>query len=298
MRCGAFARLAKKMHTLWLARSSTCCRMICRSKMNNFSNSSHNRKKSIVEYKIETDDGAIDTDDVQMNDASGNLEHQPFPQLRYCNSLRAYPALKQPFPAFRILNPDGSLFGKNQKTKSDKAALMNDPEKVVKIYKEMIKLNVLDGILYNSQRQGRISFYMTSSGEEGCVIASAAALSPQDIIYGQYREAGALLYRGYSLKDLMNQVFSNHLDDARGRQMPVHYGSKELNYFTISSPLGTQIPQASGAAYQLKRLDKDKEMKDKRIVLCYFGDGAASEGDFHAALNFAATLECPVLFFW
>lgn len=71
----------------------------------------------------------------------------------------------------------------------------------------------------------------------------------------------------------------------------VHYGSRALNFQTISSPLGTQIPQAAGAAYAFKREGR------KNVVMCYFGEGAASEGDFHAALNMAATLKCPVIFF-
>jgi 2-oxoisovalerate dehydrogenase E1 component alpha subunit len=73
--------------------------------------------------------------------------------------------------------------------------------------------------------------------------------------------------------------------------MPVHYGSRAANVQTISSPLGTKIPQAAGAAYQQKLEGK------KACTICYFGDGAASEGDFHAGLNFAATLKCPVIFF-
>lgn len=61
---------------------------------------------------------------------------------------------------------------------------------------------------------------------------------------------------------------------------------------TISSPLATQIPQAVGSAYVFKR-----QPNNERCVIVYFGDGAASEGDTHAAMNFAATLECPVIFF-
>jgi len=98
------------------------------------------------------------------------------------------------------------------------------------------------------------------------------------------------LYRGFTLDNFMNQLFSNHFDPAKGRQTPIHYGSAKLNFQTISSPLGTQIPQASGAGYALKMMGK------KNCVLCYFGDGAASEGDFHPALNFASTLDCPVVF--
>jgi len=80
-------------------------------------------------------------------------------------------------------------------------------------------------------------------------------------------------------------------DLGKGRQMPVHYGSKELNICTVSSPLCTQVPQASGAGYQYRIKGQD------RIAITYFGEGAASEGDFHSALNFAATLRCQTLFF-
>lgn len=156
----------------------------------------------------------------------------------------------------------------------------------------MITIRTLDDILYNAQRQGRISFYMTNTGEEGCQIGSAAALHTDDYIYGQYREAGVLLHRGFGLSDFMNQCFGNCKDPGKGKQMPVHYGSKQHNFFTISSPLGTQIPHAAGAAYALKLDGK------KNVVMCYFGEGAASEGDFHAGVNFAATTESPVIFFW
>ncbi|OAD58377.1 2-oxoisovalerate dehydrogenase subunit alpha, mitochondrial [Eufriesea mexicana] len=160
----------------------------------------------------------------------------------------------------------------------------------IKIYCKMITLNIMDKILYESQRQGRISFYMTNIGEEATQIGSAAAVSLEDIIYAQYREAGVLLWREYPIIDFMNQCYGNHKDTSKGRQMPVHYGSKKLNFVTISSPLTTQLPQAVGTAYALKQFKKDA------CVVCYFGEGAASEGDAHAAFNFAATLECPIIF--
>lgn len=72
--------------------------------------------------------------------------------------------------------------------------------------------------------------------------------------------------------------------------MPIHYGSKDLNIFTISSPLATQLLHAVGCAY-VKKIEADDS-----VAAVYFGDGAASEGDFHAAMNFAATLESPTLF--
>ncbi|XP_051632429.1 2-oxoisovalerate dehydrogenase subunit alpha, mitochondrial-like isoform X3 [Manacus candei] len=190
----------------------------------------------------------------------------------------------------------------------------------------MTLLNTMDRILYESQRQGRISFYMTNYGEEGTHVGSAAALEPSDLVFGQYREAGVLLYRGYPLELFMAQCYGitndpgmgqvcprcvpgvllyrgyplelfmaqcygNVNDPGKGRQMPVHYGCRERHFVTISSPLATQIPQAVGAAYAIKRADAS------RAVVCYFGEGAASEGDAHAGFNFAATLECPIVFF-
>jgi 2-oxoisovalerate dehydrogenase E1 component alpha subunit len=111
------------------------------------------------------------------------------------------------------------------------------------------------------------------------------------MVFAQYREMGVLMYRGFTLQQLADQCFSNESDNGKGRQMPVHYGSKELNYQTVSSPLTTQLPQAVGAAYAMKL------SKKPTISMCYFGEGAASEGDFHAALNFSATLEAPIVFF-
>lgn len=90
---------------------------------------------------------------------------------------------------------------------------------------------------------------MTNYGEEGTHIGSAAALEPDDLVYGQYREAGVLMYRGFPLDQFMNQCYGNELDVGKGRQMPVHYGSKDLRFVTISSPLGTQIPQGIKKLY-------------------------------------------------
>ena len=84
---------------------------------------------------------------------------------------------------------------------------------------------------------------MTSYGEEATHFGSAAALDFGDLVMGQYREAGVLMWRGFTLEQFMNQCYANELDAGKGRQMPVHYGSRDYNYLTISSPLATQMPQ-------------------------------------------------------
>lgn len=187
-------------------------------------------------------------------------------------------------PMLQILNADGTV--------NEQATVPElDQQTAVKIYETMQYTRILDERMVAAQRQGRISFYLASTGEEASTVASAAALESQDMIMSQYREQGALAYRGYTTEQFMNQMFSNEREPNKGRQMPIHYGAVELNFMTISSPLGTQIPQATGYAYGQKMAGLDA------VTICYFGEGAASEGDFHAGLNMAAVLNSPAIFF-
>ena len=172
-----------------------------------------------------------------------------------------------------------------------------------RLLRHMLRLREMDTIFQNAQRQGRISFYLTCRGEEAIHFGAASALEHQDVILGQYREQGPLMWRGFTLQQYADQCFSNEADLGKGRQMPIHYGSRALNYQTISSPLGTQIPQAVGVAYRLKlsaaaaaSTGNTSDTK-KAVSICFFGDGCTSTTDFHSGLNFAATLKCPVIFF-
>ncbi|KAA8494579.1 2-oxoisovalerate dehydrogenase subunit alpha, mitochondrial [Porphyridium purpureum] len=228
---------------------------------------------------------------------------------------------RTPASTFRVLSEAGDLVGSAAAPASPEHApsrhiALAGRETVSQMYKHMVQLRVMDEYLYSAQRQGRISFYMTSAGEEAAVIGTAAALKDTDPVFAQYREQGVLLWRGFTFQEFCMQCFGKGAD--KGRQMPVHYGSPELAFHTVSSPLATQLPQASGAAYAL-RLARKGSIKlpastsgsngskkgrsahstagpEDMIVTCFFGDGAASEGDFHAGLNFSATLGCPVLF--
>lgn len=187
-------------------------------------------------------------------------------------------------PMLQILKEDGTLH------KGVKAPDM-DKDLALKVFDTMQFIRILDERMIAAQRQGRISFYLSSLGEEAASIGSAAALQADDMIMGQYREQGALAFRGFTVEQFMDQLFSNERDLGKGRQMPVHYGCKDLHFMTIASPLATQIPQATGYAYGQK-MDKSGT-----CTICYFGEGAASEGDFHAALNMAAVYKVPVIFF-
>ncbi|MDR9439792.1 MAG: thiamine pyrophosphate-dependent dehydrogenase E1 component subunit alpha [Halomonas sp.] len=187
-------------------------------------------------------------------------------------------------PTFRLLKQDGTLH-------EGARAPDLEHDKALAIYRAMVATRVLDERMLAAQRQGRLSFYMQCTGEEAAVIGATAALDDADMIMAQYREQGALVYRGFTFDEFMNQLFGNELDYGKGRQMPIHYGSRKLHYMTISSPLATQIPQATGYAYGQKLAG------DGQCTAVFFGEGAASEGDFHAALNMAAVHEVPVIFF-
>ncbi|CAN4121145.1 unnamed protein product [Withania somnifera] len=200
------------------------------------------------------------------------------PQMKFISE-----SSEKRLPCYRVVDDDGypipgTIFEEVNK------------ELAVKMYSSMVTLQAMDTIFYEAQRQGRLSFYVTTAGEEAINIASAAALTLDDFVLPQYREVGVILWRGYSLQQIAHQLFGNKFDFGKGRQMPCHHGSNELNCLTISSPIATQIPQAAGVAYSLK-MDKKEA-----CAVAYLGDGSTSEGDFHAALNFAAVLDAPVIF--
>jgi 2-oxoisovalerate dehydrogenase E1 component alpha subunit len=186
-------------------------------------------------------------------------------------------------PTLSVLQADGTLIkGAKGPKISQKLAQ--------KIYRDMVYTRTLDERMVSAQRQGRLSFYITCTGEEASVAGTIAAFNDDDMVMGQYREHLALRFRGFTTEQFMSQLFSNIDDLGKGRQMPAHYGSRDLHFMTIRSPLATQIPQAAGYAYGQKLAGNNA------CTLCYFGDGAASEGDFHAGLNMAAVLKSPVVF--
>ncbi|XP_017074830.1 2-oxoisovalerate dehydrogenase subunit alpha, mitochondrial isoform X2 [Drosophila eugracilis] len=220
------------------------------------------------------------------SELSNDYANFPGAKAPFVNELKLiFPEDYSPIPIYRVMDRNGYIADESQDPQLSR-------EVVEKMFRDMLLLNTMDKILYESQRQGRISFYMTNFGEEASHIGSAAALEMRDLIYGQYREAGVLVWRGFRIDQFIDQCFGNSDDLGRGKQMPVHYGSRELNFVTISSPLSTQMPQAVGAAYAMKM-----KPNNDACVVCYFGEGAASEGDAHAAFNFAATLGCPVILF-
>jgi 2-oxoisovalerate dehydrogenase E1 component alpha subunit len=162
-------------------------------------------------------------------------------------------------------------------------------EDLVRGLRDMMTLRVFDARMQMAQRQGKTSFYMQHTGEEAVSCAFRIALSPGDMNFPTYRQAGLLIAGGYPLVDMMCQIYSNEKDPMKGRQLPVLYTAKAHGFFSVSGNLATQFIQAVGWAMA------SAIKGDSKIAAAWIGDGATAESDFHAALVFASTYKAPVV---
>ncbi len=185
------------------------------------------------------------------------------------------------FEIIRVLNRDSEAVG-------PWAGLLSH-EELLDGLRHMMTLRAFDARMQMAQRQGKTSFYMQHMGEEAVSCAFRKALSPGDMNFPTYRQAGLLIAGGYPMLDMMCQIYSNERDPLKGRQLPVMYSSREHGFFSISGNLATQFVQAVGwaMASAMKR--------DTKIAVGWIGDGSTAESDFHSALVFASTYKAPVV---
>ncbi|AGN01833.1 pyruvate dehydrogenase E1 component, alpha subunit [Salinarchaeum sp. Harcht-Bsk1] len=156
-------------------------------------------------------------------------------------------------------------------------------DELVEMYEHLRLARHFDERSVSLQRQGRMGTYPPLSGQEGAQVGSAFALDDEDWIFPSYREHGTLEIRDVPLE----RILLYWMGSERGSKMP-----EGSNVFTPAVPIATQIPHATGAAWASKLQDEED-----RAFLCYFGDGATSEGDFHEGLNFAGVFDTPNVFF-
>ncbi|WP_226637000.1 thiamine pyrophosphate-dependent enzyme [Novosphingobium profundi] len=164
-----------------------------------------------------------------------------------------------------------------------------DPETLRRILRTMALTRAFDDRMYRGQRQGKTSFYMKCTGEEAVSVAHAYALAGDDMVFPSYRQQGILIARDYPLVEMVNQIYSNRADRLKGRQLPIMYSARDYGFFTISGNLATQFPQAVGWAMA------SAIKGDTRIATSFVGEGSSAEGDFHAAMTFAAVYNTPVI---
>jgi len=163
------------------------------------------------------------------------------------------------------------------------------PDMLRRVLRSMVLTRAFDERMFRAQRQGKTSFYMKCTGEEAVAVAQAHALDRDDMCFPSYRQQGILIARGYSLVEMMNQIYSNRGDPLQGKQLPIMYSSKAHGFFSISGNLATQYPQAVGWAMA------SAATGDTRIAAVWCGEGSTAEGDFHSACTFAAVYRAPVV---
>jgi 2-oxoisovalerate dehydrogenase E1 component alpha subunit len=164
-----------------------------------------------------------------------------------------------------------------------------DPAELQVGLRHMLLTRVFDDRMQRTQRQGKISFYMRSLGEEAVSVAQCMALRPSDMLFPSYRNQGFYMVRGRPLVDLMCQLLSNTRDMCKGRQLPVMYQWAEGRIFSISGNLTTQFPQAVGWAMAAAMKGTDD------IAASWIGEGSSAEADFHHAMLFASVYQAPVI---
>ena len=163
------------------------------------------------------------------------------------------------------------------------------PGQKIEALRLMLLTREYDNRMQRAQRQGKISFYMQSLGEEAVSIGQGMALEAGDMLFPAYRNQGLFILRNTSLVDLMCQCLSNTRDMCKGRQMPVMYHNRKGNLFSVSGNLATQYPHAVGWAMASAIKGED------HIAASWVGDGSTAEADFHYALTFAAVYQAPVI---
>ncbi|MFO0680297.1 MAG: thiamine pyrophosphate-dependent dehydrogenase E1 component subunit alpha [Polyangiaceae bacterium] len=181
----------------------------------------------------------------------------------------------------KVLEDDGTIAPGND-PKIDDAVLL-------RAYREMRRLRILDARMIMLQRQGRVGFYGAAEGQEAVPIATGLALGAEDWVFPALREQSVMLVRGFPLKTFVAQIFGNSGDVLRGRQMPSHQSGRAVHQVSWSSCIGPQIPQAVGAAWAMKL------EKSKKVAVGFSGDGATSQPDFHNAMNFAGVFKVPAV---
>ncbi|HMN96510.1 MAG TPA: pyruvate dehydrogenase (acetyl-transferring) E1 component subunit alpha [Phycisphaerales bacterium] len=155
-------------------------------------------------------------------------------------------------------------------------------EDVVRLYEHMSICRHLDEVAFKLQRSGRMGTYPQNMGQEATSLGAAYALRKSDWLVPCYRENAGLFWRGLP----MEYILLHWMGDERGNQIP-----RELFITPLAIPIGTQMLHATGLAWA------HKYRGEENIACTFFGDGATSEGDFHEAMNFAANLDIPVVFF-
>src|SRR5439155_10094920 len=182
-----------------------------------------------------------------------------------------------------LVNPEGAWVGSG-------SPALEDAE-LRRIYRAMVAIQQLDQRFAILVGTGKASITAAAAGHEAAQVGIGYAIRREvDWVFPYYRDQGLLLTLGVPAVELFGQMLATRADPTKGRQTPTHMQCKRLRIFSMSSPVGSHLPVAVGAAMALARREPGA------AVVCSFGDGATSTGDFHGGLTMAAVQRAPIVF--
>jgi 2-oxoisovalerate dehydrogenase E1 component len=163
-------------------------------------------------------------------------------------------------------------------------------QRLIELYRLLLKPRLIEERMLLLLRQGKISKWFSGIGQEAISVGASYALQPDEYILPLHRNLGIFTTRQVPLERLFAQFQGKGLGFTKGRDRSFHFGSKAHYLVGMISHLGPQLGIADGIAlaHQLAN--------EKKVVLVFSGDGGASEGDFHEAINVASVWNLPVIF--
>ena len=165
------------------------------------------------------------------------------------------------------------------------------PEILLKWYDEMLLIRRFEEKCAQLYGMGKIGgFCHLYNGQEAIATGSVGAITPDDYVITAYRDHGLAISKGLDPRRILAELLGKSTGTTKGKGGSMHLFSREKNFLGGHAIVGGHIPLAAGAAFASKYMD------EKRVCLCFMGDGATNIGEFHEALNLAALWKLPVIY--